>query len=88
MSGRDQGRQCLAGLPADRADDGGYSPYRSGCFVNEVGLANIRLTCYGAMYIGVVGKNADLATLYDWAWRVAEGESPERDPPGLCAAPD
>jgi len=72
----------------DRGDDGGLSPYRSGCFLNGDGVANIRLTCYAAIYMGVVGENADLSALYRWAWRVASGESTHRDPPGLCTAPD
>jgi hypothetical protein len=82
------GDSSWPGYLPDRADDGGLSPYRSGCFRNEHGLANVRLTCYGGIYMGVVGKSADLAALYKWAWRIAAGESTHRDPPGLCAAPD
>ncbi len=90
---------CQAGKPGDSSwpdyqpdeqDDGspGYRPMRSGCFLDENGTANIRLTCYGDIYIGILGKNADIAALYAWAWRVAQGESTDRDPPGICAAPD
>jgi hypothetical protein len=90
---------CKAGTPGDRswpeylpdtADDGsdGYSALRSGCFLDENGIANVRLTCYGTYYVGILGKNADIAGLYAWAWRIAAGESTHRDPPGICAAPD
>lgn len=88
---------CARGTPGDSswpsylADEdggGGISTFRSGCFLDDSGQANVRVTCYGGIYIGVVGKNDDLAALYAWAWRVAKGESTHRDPPGICAAPD
>jgi hypothetical protein len=88
---------CHAGTPGDRAwpttvddkgDDGGLLPTRSGCFLDENGIANIRLTCYGDLYIGVLGNTKELAALYAWASKVAPGESVDRDPPGICAAPD
>jgi hypothetical protein len=74
----------------DAQDDGseGYSALRSGCFLDENATANVRLTCYGSLYVGVLGKNADIAGLYRWAWRIADGESTHRDPPGICAVPD
>lgn len=74
----------------DTADDGspGFSALRSGCFLDENGIANVRLTCYGPLYVGILGTNADIAGLYKWAWRIADGESTHRDPPGICAAPD
>jgi hypothetical protein len=46
------------------------------------------LTCYGDVYIGILGKGRDIAPLYAWAMRVAAGESTQRDPPGICARPD
>jgi hypothetical protein len=88
---------CDAGIPGDRAwpdylpdedADLGYRAERSGCFFDENGIANVRLTCYGSLYVGVLGKTADIAALYKWSWRVADGESTHRDPPGICAAPD
>jgi hypothetical protein len=88
---------CATGKPGDRSwptntmdvgEDGGLGENRSGCFLDEDRHANVRLTCYGPLYVGVVGKSADLAALYRWAWQVAPGEDPRRDPPGLCAAPD
>jgi hypothetical protein len=88
---------CRAGSAGDKAwpdylpdqsDSGALNPYRSGCFRSGEGLANIRLTCYGAVYMGVVGRTADVPALYKWAWRIATGESTHRDPPGLCALRD
>jgi hypothetical protein len=72
----------------DEAVDGGYSPLRSGCFIDENGIANVRVICYASIYIGILGKDADVAALSEWAWDVAAGESSDRDPPGICAAPD
>lgn len=88
---------CTAGKPGDRAwpsylpdegDDGGLSALRSGCFLDENGIANTRLTCYGDIYVGVLGRTKDLAGLYAWTSQLAAGESVHRDPPGLCASPD
>jgi hypothetical protein len=90
---------CGAGNPGDHSwpaylpdetGDGtaGYREERSGCFLDENGIANVRLTCYGDIYMGVLGKTADLKALYAWTWRIAAGEDTHRDPPGLCAAPD
>jgi hypothetical protein len=88
---------CLSGVPGDSSwprylpdedADLGYRPERSGCFIDENGIANIRLTCYGSLYVGVLGRTADIAGLYNWSWRVADGESTHRDPPGICAARD
>ena len=72
----------------DRGDDGGLSPLRSGCFIDENGIANIRLTCYGDLYVGVLGNTKELGALYAWSWKIAPGEDTHRDPPGICAAPD
>jgi hypothetical protein len=88
---------CAKGTPGDRAwpanlpdegDDGGLSPLRSGCFLDQNGIANVRVTCYGAFYVGVLGRTKEVAALYAWTWKVAPGEDTHRDPPGICAAPD
>jgi hypothetical protein len=90
---------CAAGTAGDRAwptnvgdvgEAGGGSlrAERSGCFRDGTGIANVRLTCYDDIYIGVLGTGRDIAPLYAWAWKVAPGDSVDRDPPGLCAAPD
>ena len=75
-------------LPDEGDADGGLSEARSGCFLDENGIANVRLTCYGDVYMGVLGKTADIKALNAWTWRIAAGEDTHRDPPGLCAAPD
>jgi hypothetical protein len=72
----------------DEGDDGKLRPTRAGCFLDENGVANVRVTCYGDLYIGVLGRTIDLRALVAWAWAVAPGESVDRDPPGICAAPD
>jgi hypothetical protein len=88
---------CATGKPGDEAwptylpdeaDDGGPSALRSGCFLDENGIANVRLTCYGPIYMGVLGTSSDVAALYRWSWAIAKGDSVHRDPPGLCASPD
>jgi hypothetical protein len=89
---------CAKGTPGDHAwpsylpdegDDGtGLRPTRAGCFLDANGIANIRVTCYGDVYIGVLGNTKELALLNAWTWKVANGESTDRDPPGICARPD
>ena len=88
---------CAAGTPGDAAwpsnlpdegEDGGLRSTRAGCFLDQYGIANIRVTCYGDLYIGVLGRTKELALLNAWTWKVADGESVDRDPPGICAAPD
>lgn len=88
---------CTAGTPGDAAwpsnlpdegEDGGLRSTRAGCFIDDVGQANVRVTCYGDLYIGVLGRTKELALLNAWTWTVADGESVDRDPPGICAAPD
>jgi hypothetical protein len=69
-------------------EEGPYRPSRSGCFLDQNGIANVAVTCYAGISIWIYGGNDDLAGLYAWAWRLAEGESPDRDPPGICAFPD
>ena len=76
-----------ANLP-DEGEDGGLSSLRSGCFLDENGTANVRLTCYGDFYVGVLGRTKELGALYAWSWKLAPSEDTHRDPPGLCAAPD
>jgi hypothetical protein len=82
-----------AWIPGDGPGDGGDQPYRIGCFLDENGTANVRLTCDeypsalggGARYIGVLGSGADLAGLTAWAQQYPEGsEMSVPTPPGLC----
>lgn len=49
--------------------DEGVSPSRYGCFVNEQGYANLRMTLPGAnVYVGILGNSDDTAALSDFAW--------------------
>ncbi len=67
---------------------GGTGPWavgRSGCYVDENGVANVRATC-GATYVGVLGAAADLAALRAWAWSAPGGPVGTGAPPGICAS--
>ena len=45
------------------------APYRQGCFVNDEGYGNLRLTLPGAhVYVGLLGRSANMRSLDDWAW--------------------
>jgi hypothetical protein len=89
---------CATGHPGDHAwpsnlpdvgeSGSGPSALRAGCFLDENGIANIRVTCYADIYIGVLGASKDLKALNAWTWKIADGESTHRDPPGICARPD
>jgi hypothetical protein len=55
---------------------------RSGCFLNENDIANVRVTC-GSMYVGVLGVDGDIAALYEWVW--GAGSRPAAgSPPSIC----
>jgi hypothetical protein len=59
---------------------------RIGCFKNENGIANVRVTCDTA-YIGVLGAKKDLSDLTDWTWRYPKGYEPGTpDAPGICVS--
>jgi hypothetical protein len=93
--GRNGDRSWPADLPYEESD-GIARETRSGCYVDEDRHANVRVTCYGSIYIGVLGSaptdvlsaSRVLRDLYHWAWRVAPDESSYRDTPGICAQPD
>jgi hypothetical protein len=62
----------------------GYMTERNGCFLDS-GTANVRITCDGGIYIGILGRSDDIATLFDWAWTHAPAAEPEMpDGPGIC----
>jgi hypothetical protein len=62
------------------------SPNRQGCFRNENGIANVRVTC-GDVYIGVLGTRRDLSDLYEWTLRYPEGAPQDTpSPPGVCVS--
>lgn len=59
----------------DGEGEGSYIPYegpspdRDGCFVNAEGFANYRATISGShVYIGILGRSADMRALDDFAW--------------------
>ena len=57
---------------------------RIGCFKNENGIANVRVTCDKA-YIGVLGTRKDLSDLYVWTQNVPKGAPMDTpSPPGIC----
>ena len=63
------------------------SPNRSGCFRDENGVANMRVTC-GNAYVGVLGTGTDLSELNDWTWTYPAGYEPGTpDSPGICVGP-
>jgi hypothetical protein len=76
------------GSAADRVAFGGDDRWvvgRNGCFLDEDGTANVRLTC-GPTYIGIIGRGGDVAALYEWAWKSETGRVPDGEPPGICGS--
>ena len=83
-----QSGSCGEGIPGDAAWEasdgvsnppysvphggGEYSIFREGCFLDEDGQANIRLTGLGSVeagvYLGVVGRTDNIPQLLEWAW--------------------
>jgi hypothetical protein len=69
----DSGNGCEDGRPGEIADspDFGWGPNRIGCYVDESGHANVRMTFPSesggqSVYIGVVGRNGSIADLMRW----------------------
>ena len=56
---------------------------RIGCFLDENGTGNVRLTC-GTTYIGILGRDADLADLQRFALAPATGPMKVGQTPGIC----
>ena len=89
---------CRNGIPGDAswpaylADEGdgphGLRSLRWGCYRDEYNHANVRVTCYGGVYIGILGKTSDIKALSRWTWKLPGDQSPDRDPPGICEYPD
>jgi hypothetical protein len=68
-----------------------WSANRLGCFLDDDGTANFRVTCGDGLYIGIVGRDHDLASLYQWTVQYPPGllpELPQGDvyTPGICAS--
>ncbi len=77
-----------AGKDTDRIDFGGTGPWvvgRTGCFLDENGTANVRLTC-GTTYVGILGRDADLADLDRFALASPTGPTKAGQTPGICQA--
>jgi hypothetical protein len=72
-------RESVQFAGADWATD------RVGCFLDQYGTANVRVTC-GATYIGMLGRTEDLAALHEWAWAAGAGNGPASPTPGICAS--
>ncbi len=50
--------------------DEGFALDRAGCFINDEGFANYRTTITGShVYIGILGRSADMVALEDFAFR-------------------
>jgi len=76
----------LSGSTADRILFGATGPWvvgRSGCYLDENGSANVRVTC-GSTYVGILGRGDDLAALYLWVWRTPDGVVRPGERPGIC----
>lgn len=67
----------------DFGDTGPWAVGRSGCFLDENGVANVRATC-GSTYVGVLGRNEDLAAVQRWVWTSPDGPVAAGEPPGIC----
>ena len=49
---------------------GELAPARMGCFVNDFGNANLRITYPEEhVYVGVLGTDTDMSALWDWGWK-------------------
>jgi hypothetical protein len=75
-----------AGNDPDRVFLGATGPWvvgRSGCYLDENGTANVRVTC-GSTYVGILGRDEDLVALHRWTWNAADGPVDAGDPPGIC----
>ena len=75
-----------AGKDSDRVHVGATGPWvvgRIGCFLDENGTANVRLTC-GTTYVGILGRDADMADLDRFALATATGPTTAGQMPGIC----
>ncbi|MFI5292799.1 MAG: hypothetical protein ACHQ02_08010, partial [Candidatus Limnocylindrales bacterium] len=75
-----------AAKDSERVNAGTSGPMfvgRIGCFLNENGIANVRLTC-GATYVGILGRDADLADLVRFALDSGAHPTATGQTPGIC----
>jgi hypothetical protein len=83
---------CLGGTsgetgwgPSFRPDDPEMPWARSGCYLDESNIANVRLTCDDMTYVGILGRNADMRALFTWAWKSEDGTLDYfASAPGIC----
>ena len=63
-----------------------YVTHRAGCFLNENGIANYRVTCGRGISIGILGANGNLAALTEWSlmYVLDEDSVDTPSPPGIC----
>ena len=67
-----------------------YDVHRWGCFINEDGVANIRVLCGGGLYVGVLGRSGDMDALLEWTQESPDGSGDTSidvdgwHPPGIC----
>ncbi len=76
-------RMKREGVPLDSGDEcriregegayvpwepGEIAPMRAGCFINDQGYANYRVTTGSGVYIGILGRNDDMGALADFAF--------------------
>lgn len=71
-----EGIELDSGSCVDGESEGAYIPeegfaaQRQGCFINDAGFANYRVTLPGpSVYIGILGRTDDMRALEDFAWR-------------------
>jgi hypothetical protein len=76
---------CAAGKPGDApwTDGDGKVRGRTGCFLDENGNANVRVTC-GDTYLGILGRDDDIRAVYRWVWADGGDQPGKGEPPGIC----
>jgi hypothetical protein len=79
-----EGVKLDSGSCNDGEAEGAYIPYegfaldRAGCFLNDEGFANYRFTMTGKhpVYIGILGRSADMVALETFAWQEGNPDTP------------
>lgn len=81
-------RDCWRGYESESlywpGGDAELGMNREGCFVNELGFANLRYVWGGPLvYVGVLGNGGDIAALKAWSWYDEDGDEPVPGGPGI-----
>jgi hypothetical protein len=79
-----EGVELDSGSCNDGEAEGAYIPFegfaldRAGCFLNDEGFANYRFTMTGKhpVYIGILGRSADMIALETFAWLEGNPDTP------------